>query len=118
VQTLSSLLDVSVDTSGFGEPVTQMDEVMSQIEERMRTAFTERDEDGEGIEDVEELSESVGKEEVPHYVMRRIEQLFQQVASDRNNAPQLKEELDRWGLYELYEDRFLDLFRDPVDQNE
>ncbi len=118
VKTLSSLLDVSVDTTGFDDPVTQMDDVMSQIEERMRTAFTESEEDSEGIEDVEEQPESVGKEEVPHYVMRRIEQLFQQVASDRNNAPQLKEELDRWGLYELYEDRFLDLFRDQGDQNE
>ncbi len=118
VRTLSTLLDVSIDTSGFDDPVTQMDEVMSQIEERMRTAFTEREEEGEGIEDIGELPESVDQEEVPHYVMRRIEQLFQQVTRDRNKAPQLKEELDRWGLYELYEDRFLDLFRDLGDKAE
>lgn len=110
VQTLSTLLNMRVDTSGFDEPVKQMDEVMSQIEERMRTAFTERE--GEEGEVDEELAESVDQEEVPHYVMRRIEQLFQEVATNRKKAPQLKEELDRWGLYELYEDRFLDLFRE------
>ncbi len=115
VETLNTLLGISVDTSGFDDPVNQMDDVMTQIEERMRAAFTEREQEGEADE---ELVESVDKEEVPHYVMRRIEQLFQEVARDRDEAPQLKEELDRWGLYELYEDRFLDLFRNRGDQSD
>jgi len=115
VETLSTLLGVSVDLSGFDDPVKQMDEVMAQIEERMRAAFTDRGEEGEADED---LGESVDKEEVPHYVMRRIEQLFQEVASNRDKASQLKEELDRWGLYQLYEDRFLDLFRDRGETGE
>ena len=34
-----------------------------------------------------------------------------EIKSNRNKAPILKKELDRWNLYELYEDRFLDLFR-------
>lgn len=115
VETLSTLLGVSVDLSGFDDPVKQMDEVMAQIEERMRAAFTDRGGEGEADED---LGESVDKEEVPHYVMRRIEQLFQEVASNRDKASQLKEELDRWGLYQLYEDRFLDLFRDRSETGE
>jgi hypothetical protein len=44
--------------------------------------------------------------------MERVEHLFQIVAKDHSRAPELKAELDRWKLYELYENRFLDLFDD------
>lgn len=114
VKTLSTLLGVSADLSGFDGPVKQMDEMMAQIEERMRSAFSSTE--GEEGESVEELEESVEEDEVPNYVMRRIEQLFQDVGGNREKAPQLKDELDKWGLYSLYEDRFLDLFRDQGEE--
>jgi proteasome assembly chaperone (PAC2) family protein len=41
----------------------------------------------------------------------RIETLFQDAQQDRGQALRLKAELDRLGVFELYEDRFLDLFR-------
>jgi hypothetical protein len=41
----------------------------------------------------------------------RIEQLFAMAAGDRAKALELKAELDRHGLFRVYEDRFLDLFR-------
>ena len=41
----------------------------------------------------------------------RIERLFAQAAQDRSKASELKAELDRLGLFEEYEDRFLALFR-------
>jgi hypothetical protein len=44
--------------------------------------------------------------------MEKIERLFKKVQSDRGAAPELKRELDKWNLYELYENRFLDLFED------
>lgn len=47
---------------------------------------------------------------VPRGVIQRIEALFQQV--ERGLDPKvLKQELDRWGLFEHYQDRFLALFR-------
>lgn len=42
---------------------------------------------------------------------RRIERLFNAASHDRGRAPELKNELDRLGVFEQYEDRFLDLFR-------
>ena len=45
-------------------------------------------------------------------IFEKIENLFDEVKQDKSKAPLLKSELDRWNLYELYEDRFLDLFRD------
>ena len=41
-----------------------------------------------------------------------IEQLFAEAAKNRARAYQLKQELDRLGLFAEYEDRFLDLFKD------
>jgi hypothetical protein len=51
-------------------------------------------------------------EKVPHYIMNKIERLFDEARKDRSKAAFLKEELDRWNLFELYENRFLDLFKD------
>lgn len=44
---------------------------------------------------------------------RRLEQLFAESRDDRSRAYELKQELDRLGLFNEYEDRFLDLFREP-----
>ena len=48
---------------------------------------------------------------VPRSARARIEELFSGVARGRANPNELKAELDRWGLFKEYEDRFLDLFR-------
>ncbi len=53
----------------------------------------------------------LNEEEVPKYIMDKIERMFSEVADDKSRAPQLKDELVRWNLYELYEKRFLDLFK-------
>ena len=42
-----------------------------------------------------------------------IESLFTQAKEDRSKAYELKQELDRLGVFAEYEDRFLDLFRKP-----
>jgi predicted ATP-grasp superfamily ATP-dependent carboligase len=42
---------------------------------------------------------------------QRIEQLFRQAAADRSKAFELKQELDRLGVFKEFEDRFLDLFK-------
>lgn len=42
---------------------------------------------------------------------RHIERLFHEASRDRAKAYELKQELDRLGVFRDYEDRFLDLFR-------
>lgn len=44
---------------------------------------------------------------------QRIEQLLAEACKDRSRAYELKQELDRLGLFNEFEDRFLDLFREP-----
>ena len=42
---------------------------------------------------------------------RRIEDMFQRVAANTADPDDLRRELERWGLFSEYEDRFLQLFR-------
>ncbi len=41
----------------------------------------------------------------------RIDELFRKVSRGESEPRQLKEELDRWGLFEEYEDRFFAIFK-------
>ena len=41
----------------------------------------------------------------------RIDELFKQVSRGEREPRELKEELDRWGLFEEYEDRFFSIFK-------
>ncbi len=44
----------------------------------------------------------------------RIDELFRQVSRGEREPRELKEELDRWGLFEEYEDRFLTMFKKGI----
>ena len=48
---------------------------------------------------------------VPADARMRIEELFRQVSRGEREPKELKEELDRWNLFEQYEDRFFTFFR-------
>lgn len=48
---------------------------------------------------------------VPAEARLRIEELFRQVSRGEATPAALKEELDRWNLFDEYEDRFLAMFR-------
>ena len=55
------------------------------------------------------------EEKTPKHVRLRIEKLFRQAEFDRTykSKMKLKEELDKWELFDEYLDRFLDLFKKP-----
>lgn len=48
---------------------------------------------------------------LPRAAVERIEALFYRVESGEADPSALKQELDRWGVFRQYEDRFLNLFR-------
>ena len=48
---------------------------------------------------------------IPADARVRIDELFRRVARGESEPHQLKEELDRWGLFEEYEDRFFAIFK-------
>jgi len=54
---------------------------------------------------------SIDASGVPRGAREYIEELFEQVSRDLALAPELAIELNRWGLFQEYQDRFLALFR-------
>ncbi|MBN2035389.1 MAG: PAC2 family protein [Chitinispirillaceae bacterium] len=106
LRTVSGVLGFSLDTAELDEGVGEMNQQLALIEERIREFFPSvNKENDDEIAHVEE-------EKVPHVVMEKIERLFNEARLNRSKATELKRELDRWNLFELYENRFLDLFEE------
>jgi len=99
------MFNLQLDLSEIEASAAEMNAQLATIEDRIRQFFPNNHEEDEEIQGIDE-------EKVPQFIMDRIEKLFNVVAQDRSKAPELKRELDRWNLYELYENRFLDLFDD------
>ncbi|MDP6776172.1 MAG: PAC2 family protein [Candidatus Latescibacteria bacterium] len=112
VQVFESLLDIEVDMSEIDEAAEQVNRSMGEIEGKIQSGFSSMAKEAKEEGEEEELDQ-LDEEKVPQYVMERIERLFHEVQSEgsKEKAAQLKKELDRWELYSLYEDRFLNLFR-------
>ena len=107
VRVLERVLSTSVDMADIDTDIEESDRMLGEFETRVNEAISAL------RQQVERGAMSDGSEEhppEPHEVMDRIERMFDAVQRDRSKAGLLKEELDRWGLFHLYEDRFLDLF--------
>jgi hypothetical protein len=84
----------------------QLGELLAQVEEKFGPQFAQEQEEGYRAEPAEEAKIAPADES-------HIEQLFEQAQKDRAKAFELKQELDRLGVFKDYEDRFLDLFKKP-----
>jgi proteasome assembly chaperone (PAC2) family protein len=97
----------------------QLGEVLARVEERFGDeGDDDEDEDDEAASaEPEEDATEEGTEPSPAArrpsARARVEELFAAAARDRSKAFELKQELDRFGLFREYEDRFLDLFKTP-----
>lgn len=98
----------------------QLGEILAQVEKQYGQQEEQTEEESEeGVES--EMVEDAGEPEVeaerpevpraPPKTRKRVEELFAAAAKDRSKAFELKQELDRLGLFKEYEDRFLDLFK-------
>ena len=102
IETLCRMLGIRINLNELNDYVKDMEERMAIIEDRVKDVFA--------VE--EEAPESHPHEKkIPGYIMEKIERLFIEAGQDKTKASVLKKELDRWDLYKLYEDRFLDLFK-------
>lgn len=86
----------------------------AQSVERTLEAFLERMEQAAAGHETEAAATPEASEPPrPGTIDRHhVEQLFESARNDRSRAYELKQELDRLGLFAEYEDRFLDLFKE------
>jgi predicted ATP-grasp superfamily ATP-dependent carboligase len=119
VHVFERILNTTVDMAELDGAIRESEKMLGEFEDRVSEAVrslrssVEHDEpDEESEPDEQEPERGPEREErpEPHVLMERIERLFEAAQSDRSQAMRLKRELDRWGLFGLYEDRFLDLF--------
>jgi predicted ATP-grasp superfamily ATP-dependent carboligase len=119
VEKFSTLTGIEVDTGDLMLDAEASDPMFAEIEEKLKEFFssgvldTVQDQSFANVES--DQKKNLSREEIPGFVMDRIENLFRAAQRDHSKAPELKTELDKWGLYKYYEDRFLDLFENEGD---
>lgn len=126
LEIFSQLAKLKLDLSELDEHVETVDRALIELLEQMREQQGEEggipadiplpEEPGEDEEEEEEEKEppSAAKpkeKQIDPASRQRIRQLFHEAKRDRTKAFQLKEELDRLGVFAEYEDQFLNLFR-------
>lgn len=111
VKVFERVFNTTIDMTEIDERIAETDRMMGEFERRVAAAIeTLRRNAEERFEGTEQEEVEPGERPEPHELMAHIEQLFDDAQRDRSKIQELKEELDRWGLFSLYEDRFLDLF--------
>ncbi|MBN1600273.1 MAG: PAC2 family protein [Chitinispirillaceae bacterium] len=116
VKCLAVVTNVSFDIRELEQDVDSAEPMFADIEEKLKDFFStgsmglgEEFQNGDGDE-INIPKEKIEKDDIPKYVMDRIERMFITAKKNKEKARELKSELDKWGLYKFYEDRFLDLF--------
>jgi proteasome assembly chaperone (PAC2) family protein len=95
-----------VDLNGLKQMARYVEEEIDKVSKTTKqTLFGE-----EEVQIKEEEESENQHSELPHGIREKIEYMFEAVRKDISKAGELKEELDKWGLFHEYEDRFLDLF--------
>ena len=103
IEALEKILNFVISLEEMDDYIRDMDEKMSAIEDKVKDVMA--------IEP-KEFQPPPAEKKVPGYILEKIEKFFQEARKDKSKAIELKKELDRWDLYKVYEDRFLDLFKE------
>jgi proteasome assembly chaperone (PAC2) family protein len=106
LEVFSTLTGIELDFTELADQARAMEqqlgELLSRVEQNLGQQYPAAE---------EEATEAPEKEPVSRAERQRIEALFGQAEKDRSKAFELKQELDRQGVFKEYEDRFLDLFK-------
>lgn len=111
INTFKQLLNIRLDTKLLLEETMATEAEINKIVDYLKSSIHPGP---IGEEEIENIKLALGKQSrLPDSVRGDIERLFRLAKKDMVKAGELKKLLDRWNIYKDYEDRFLDLFRDP-----
>jgi len=111
LRVFTDMTGIDLDFSRIDDQAEEMDERLTHLLERMNEQSEDDEEESFSIPQVNEPQPSSEEDQLEAETRQRIERLFKQANQDRSKAHELKKELDRLGVFEQYEDRFLDLFK-------
>lgn len=105
-----AVLEIFSAMTGIRIDLEELRDHAKTVEETLE-GFLVRIEGGDESRDHADETPEDGDRPKPNRDRRRIERLFGEALHDRSRAYELKQELDRLGWFDEYEDRFLDLFK-------
>jgi proteasome assembly chaperone (PAC2) family protein len=108
LEVFTTIAGIEVDFTELADQARIMEQQLGELLSRVERTYAPPPADDEGS-----TPEPVEEERVSSADKQRLEGLFDQAAKDRSKAFELKQELDRLGIFKEYEDRFLDLFKKP-----
>ncbi len=110
LEVFTTITGIEIDFAELAEQARVTEQQLGELLARVEQAYGQQqppaEEEGFSPEPAEEGPVAAADR-------RRIEELFTQAARDRTKAFELKQELDRLGVFKEYENRFLDLFKKP-----
>ena len=110
LESFAAMARIDLDFTELADQAQQIDEKLGALLEHVERTLEQQQADEE-----EEFQPETAEEDRLGVVNReQIEKLFRDAAKQRAKAFELKQELDRLGVFKDYEDRFLDLFRSPI----
>jgi hypothetical protein len=107
LEVFTTILGIDLDFTELAEQVRLTEQQLGELLARVEQAYGEQ----RPVEEEESSPEPAEEERLRAADKQRLEGLFQQALQDRSKAFELKQELDRLGVFKEYEDRFLDLFK-------
>ncbi len=113
---LTKIMDIRIDFSSLIEQAHVMEGEINKLLDYLKLGGQVQS-GPIGEEEIERIKKTLSQlTKLPASVKERIEKLFEQAKVDITKASGLKAELDKWNIYNDYEDRFLDLFKKPEDK--
>ena len=107
LEVFKTMAHIELDLTTLSEQAHSMEEQLGDLLSRVEQTYTQQ----EQTEEEASAPEPVEEDRLTAADQTRIDRLFEQAGSDRSKAFELKQELDRLGVFKEYEDRFLDLFK-------
>ncbi len=106
---LTKMLDIEINMDKLKGHAKHIEEEIGKLVNYLKGSASTEPIGDEEIRKLKKILAAYTK--LPESAKRSIEQLFKEVQKDISKASELKRELDKWGVYNDYEDRFLDLFK-------
>lgn len=108
-----TLSNIELDTTELAEQARVVEDQLGELLERVERQYGSQSESDDDDDDESFVPEATQEEEdrVSEADRDRIEDLFAQANKNRAKSFELKQFLDRLGVFKEYEDRFLDLFK-------
>jgi proteasome assembly chaperone (PAC2) family protein len=110
LETFTTMTGIELDFAELEEQARVTEQQLGELLARVEQTYGRQ----EPAEEEATGPEAADPQRLGSASQQHIEKLFEQAAKDRSKAFELKQELDRLGVFKEYEDRFLDLFKKPA----